>query len=389
MHSLKLIISKLKYFAPVWVFSSLNFIIGTWVLYIPYVKEKLELNDSEIGLALFCLALGVLLFIPTVPFLSKKIGVGRYTLIGVILFSIAFIFPLIANSYLLLCIALFVVGIFSGTTDVSMNALISEIEKRDSCNFMSAAHGFFSLGGALGAILGSLLMPFFSHPVYHMVVMSLFIILINIVLGKHYIAIVEHLTSKQKSSYQIRSLKPLLAIAFLAFVIMSSEGAIEHWSTLYFIEVVEIVQKNLAGIGFIVFSITMMLGRFFADKISEKIGSLKIILFGCILASMGYLCILVTSFIFTIIGFSILGLGLSVIIPELFRIAGKVEGVKASVGISFVSGVGFIGFLLGPVILGYVSNTFSLKISFFVLMFLTFVALIVSLFKLKREKTSS
>jgi len=69
MHSLKVILSKFKYFSVVWIFASLNFIIGTWVLYIPQVKEKLQINDSEIGVALFCFALGILLFLPLVDLL--------------------------------------------------------------------------------------------------------------------------------------------------------------------------------------------------------------------------------------------------------------------------------------------------------------------------------
>ncbi|MCF7560462.1 MFS transporter [Sabulilitoribacter multivorans] len=381
MNSLKLILTNLKYFAPVWVFSSLNFIIGTWVLYIPYVKEKLKLNDSELGLALFCLALGVLLFIPFVPFLSKKIGLGRYTLIGVLLFSMAFLLPLLAPSYLTLCASLFFAGIFLGTTDVAMNALVSEVERRNSCNIMSAAHGFFSLGGVLGAMFGSFLMPFFSKPFYHMVVMVLFIILVNLILGKYYLHIAEKAISKEKTSFHFKTLKPLYVIALIAFVIMCSEGAIEHWSTLYFTDVVRVAKNNLAGIGFIVFSTTMTIGRFFGDKISERIGSIKIILLGCILACFGYLCILSAHFFITILGFGIIGLGLSVIIPELFRIAGKTKGIKASVGISFVSGVGFVGFLLGPVILGYISNAFSLKISFFSLLLLTILASLILLFK--------
>jgi MFS family permease len=383
MNSLKLILTNLKYFAPVWVFSSLNFIIGTWVLYIPYVKAKLELNDSELGMALFCLALGVLLFIPFVPYLSKKIGIGRYTLLGVILFAIAFMVPLLASSYLALCISLFIAGIFLGTTDVAMNALVSEIEKRNSCNIMSAAHGFFSLGGALGAMLGSLLMPFFTHPIYHMLVMASIIIVINLYLGKNYFSIVEKVVLKEKTSYHFKTLKPLYVVAFIAFVIMCSEGAIEHWSTLYFTDVIGVTQNNLAGVGFIIFSTTMTVGRFFGDKISENIGSIKIILLGCVMASIGYLAILTSHFYTSILGFGILGLGLSVIIPELFRIAGKTKGIKASVGISFVSGVGFVGFLLGPVILGYISNAFNLKVSFFALLVLLIIAFLISFTKRK------
>jgi len=166
---------------------------------------------------------------------------------------------------------------------------------------------------------------------------------------------------------------------------MSSEGAIEHWSGLYMKEVVGVVEQNRIGFGFIFFSITMTFGRFFADRISEKIGSLKIIFYGCIIASIGYACILISVFEITLIGFGIVGLGLSVIIPELFRVAGKTTGVKASVGISFVSGIGFIGFLLGPVLLGYISHTFSLKLSFLFLLSLTVFVFLALLMKFNQK----
>ena len=386
MNSLKLILTNVKYFSVVWVFSSLNFIIGTWVLYIPYVKTKLILDDSQIGFALFCLALVILTFLPLVPYLSKKLRLGRLTFFAIVLFTLAFIFPVVMPNYVSLCISLFIVGVFSGITDVAMNALVSEIEKKDAVNIMSAAHGVFSLGVVLGATVGSILMPIFTLPVYHIITVAVFIILVNLVLTKHYYSISEQQQSKEKDSISLKKIRPLIAIAFIAFVIMSSEGAIEHWSSLYLIEVVKITQQNLAGLGFIVFSIMMTIGRFFGDGISAKIGSIKIILLGCILAIMGYLCILVSELMITILGYGIVGLGLSVIIPELFRMAGKTKGVKASVGISIVSGIGFAGFLLGPVVLGYISNSYSLKTSFLTLLLLTCFALLIASLKLIKEK---
>ena len=167
MKSLKLILTNKRYFSIVWVFSSLNIMIGTWVLYIPQVKEKLQLDDAQIGFALFCLALGLLFFIPIVPIITNKVGLGRSTFFGICIFSIAFIGPLIAPSYILLCIALFIVGVFSGLTDIAMNTVVSEIERKDNVNFMSAAHGFFSLGGAIGALIGSILIGVFKVPFYH------------------------------------------------------------------------------------------------------------------------------------------------------------------------------------------------------------------------------
>lgn len=353
--------------------------MGTWALYIPSVKENLSLTDSALGIALFSYAFGIFCVLPLVPFLTRIIGTGKFTLIGILLFALCFIFPLLAPSHFLLCVSLFFCGVFSGATDIAMNALVSEIEKKDNQNFMSAAHGFFSLGGVLGAGIGSILIGLGIHPILHIILMIGVIILTNLVLSKNYIKISEHSKQTEKSSYNFSQLKPLLGLAIIAFAIMGSEGAIEHWSNLYLLEIVEVNSKSVAGLGFILFSIFMTLGRFFGDKISESIGSIKVILYGCLLASFGFGLVLISHLIYAVIGFGIIGLGLSVVIPELFRVAGKTKNVSAAMGISFVSGIGFIGFLLGPVILGFISNEWSLHTSFICLLFAVLTGIFISL----------
>ncbi|WP_400076640.1 MFS transporter [Winogradskyella sp. R77965] len=386
MKSLYLILSNKRYFSIVWVFSSLNIMIGTWVLYIPKVKEKLQLDDSQIGFALFCLALGLLFFIPVVPIVTKKIGLGRSTFFGICIFCIAFIGPLIAPSYEALCTSLFLVGIFSGLTDIAMNTVVSEMEKADGVNFMSAAHGFFSLGGAIGALVGSVLMGVLNSPFYHVLIMAILVIMTNILLFRRYFKIREvEEDFKEKGKLPIKLLKPLFILGFLAMVIMGNEGAIEHWSSIYLTEVVQVTSENLAGLGFTVFSIMMTIGRFFGDSISAKIGSAKIVILGCSLAAVGYVFVLLNSLLLSVIGFGIIGLGLSVIVPELMRIAGNTKGIVASKSISFVSGVGFVGFLLGPVILGYISDSFSLKMSYVFLLSVTLIATCIAIFKLKTK----
>ena len=389
MNSLKLILTNYKYFAPVWVFTSLNILIGTWVLYIPSVKLKLNMNDAELGLALFSYALGILVFLPFVPYLNNKIGTGKFTIIGILLFATSFIFPLLATNYILLCISLFITGIFSGTTDITMNALVSEIEQSDNSNIMSASHGFFSLGGVIGGGLGSLLISSYENPLWHMILIIVFILITNIVLAKYYYTIKERKVSKNKSRFTFKKLKPLIGIAFIAFVIMASEGAIEHWSSLYLKEIEPLKSINLYGLGFVIFSTTMMLGRFFGDRISENISSNKIIIYGCVIAIFGYSAILTNTINIILTGFGILGLGLSVIIPELFRIAGKTKGISSSYGISFVSGIGFIGFLAGPVVLGFISNYSNLKSSFILLLILVFLAFLISLLRSKNKRFSN
>ena len=388
MHSLRFILTNPNYFSSSWVFLSLNLITGTWVLYLPYIKHKLTLNDANIGLALFCMALGIFIAIPFVPLLANKIGLGRLTKIGIVLFSLLFNLPLVSHSFVFLCVSLFLVGICSGITDVAMNSLVSVIEKKEGRNFMSAAHGFFSLGGFIGAGLGSFFLTFFDSPVVHMSLISVWVIVSNLMLSKYYNQTTENKATEQSSEKRQVVFRSLLGLALVAFIIMCSEGAVEHWSNLYLFDVVG-VEEDRAGMGFILFSLMMTVGRFMGDGISKKIGSFHIMMYGCIIAIVGYVLIIIANFVISTMGFGLLGLGLSVIIPELFRLAGRTPGIPASRAISFVSGVGFIGFLLGPVLLGLISNLSNLVFSYLFLGITTLFALALIQFSIRAKYRSN
>ncbi len=149
---------------------------------------------------------------------------------------------------------------------------------------------------------------------------------------------------------------------------MGSEGAIVDWSGLYLKEV-SIAPEALWGAGFLGFQITMTLGRFMGDAVSEKLGSVKMIALGTVLALAGYGLVLTENTYLAIAGFALGGLGFSVMIPEVFRIGGNVKGVDSSKGIAFIAGTGYAGFLCAPPILGFLAETSSLKTSFIALFF--------------------
>ena len=385
LKSLQLIFSSLKYFAPAWVFTSVNILIGTWILYLPHVKLKFDLTDSEIGVALFFTACGLLISIPFVPAINKRIGIGRSTQIGILLLALCFNLPLLAPNYYTLCISLLLTGVFSGLTSTSMNALVSVIEKEDQVNFMSASHGFFSLGGFLGAGLGSFLITQFTNPSHHMLLISIVIILSSLFFSKNYVGIEELVDGSLKKDTNIfKHIKPVFGLCIIAFVILFNEGAVEHWSNLFLYDVVKVTESK-AGFGFVIFSLTMTLGRFLGDGISEKIGSVKSIGIGCAIAIIAYVLILFSDFYVSVLGFGVLGLGISVIIPELYRLASKSKEMNTSVAISVVSGIGFMGFLVGPVLLGLISSWSNLVMSYLFLLALLVIALGLVIFRLSKK----
>ncbi|TMM56123.1 MFS transporter [Maribacter algarum] len=365
MKSLRLILSNPRYFGPAWVFASLNILFGTWAIYIPTVKETLEIDKSELGIAIFFLSLGVFTVFPVASTIINRIGVGKATWYGVLCSCAAAMLPLLAPSYYTLMAGLFLFGASNGFTDIAMNTLVTEVEKKDNAKFMSAAHGFFSLGGVLAG-LGSFLIGPLDNPVLHMGFAVALVLIVNIIFHKKFQDVVA--ATIEKEAFSLKLFKPFLLLGLISFIAMGSEGAIVDWSGLYLKEI-SIAPEAIWGAGFLGFQITMTLGRFLGDGISSKIGSIKMVAFGTLLVLAGYGLVLSTNMYLAILGFSLSGLGFSVMVPEVFRIGGNVKGFESSQGISFIAGSGYAGFLCAPPILGQIADNSSLVTCFWVLLF--------------------
>lgn len=382
MKSLRLILSNARYFGPAWVFASINILFGTWAIYIPTVKANLAIDKSQLGLAIFFLSLGVFTVFPIASGIINRIGVGKATWYGVLLSCLAALLPFLAPSYYTLMVALFLFGAANGFTDISMNTLVTEIEKEDKKIIMSASHGFFSLGGVLAG-LGSFLIGPLSNPVLHMGIAAAFVFAVNLWFHKNF----KHMVADtiEKNSFNLKLFKPMLLLGLISFIAMGSEGAIVDWSGLYLKEI-SIAPEALWGVGFLGFQITMTLGRFLGDGISSRIGSVRMVTLGIVLAMAGYGLVLTTNTYLAIFGFALCGLGFSVIVPEMFRIGGRVKGIDSSQGVSFIAGTGYAGFLVAPPILGYLAESASLVLSFIVLLGSALLVLVVT-FQLGRKKS--
>lgn len=384
MNSLRLILSNPRYFGPAWVFASINILFGTWVIYIPTVKEQLGVDKADLGIAIFFLSFGVFTIFPIAAKIINKIGVGKATAFGVVASSVMALLPLLAPNYYTLMAGLYLFGACTGLTDIAMNTLVAEIEKEDKKMFMSAVHGFFSLGGVLAGMGSFLILPI-GNPAVHMLLAVILVLVVNAVFFKWYYHV--KAAPVDKEPFNIKLFKPLLVIGMVSFVAMGSEGAIIDWSGLYLKEV-GFAPEALWGAGFLGFQITMTLGRFVGDAISTRIGSIKMVVLGAIIAIVGYALILSTSTFLAITGFAVCGLGYSVLAPVLYRIGGNVKGIDSSQGISFIAGMGYTGFLVAPPILGFVAKKWSLVTCFMILLGCA-VFILLATFLLNRKRVAS
>jgi len=371
-----------RYASIAWVFMIHGLPLSTWIVYIPWVKEKLSLTEGELGIGLFCYAMGAFIMMPLSSVFIRKWGDGKTTLYSTLVMCILFVLPLGAPTYLLLCISLFITGAFGGLMDISMNATASVLEKNATQYIMSGCHGFFSLGAMIGSGLGSLIASTGISPVYHMLLLNLLLIISQIPVAKHYIKIRESQASSSRRPKLV--IAPLIGLSAIAMAFMMAEGAIHDWSTVYMKEVVQ-TSTVLVGLGFAGFSFTMSIGRFYGDPIQEKLNLRQIILLGGITALGGLGLILTTQLLWVVLGFTLVGLGLSGMVPVLFRAASKVENLSGAQGIATVAGVGYMGFLIGPVILGLIAEYSSLRLSFACVILLVLIAIFLALRVIKPE----
>lgn len=360
---------------------ALAVIFGAWVTRLPEIKERLNLDEGQLGLALFFMPLGATLLLPFYSKIIQKLGERRSTLLGILSFLVAIILPIAANTYVELIIGLFLVGLSMGLTDVAMNAVAVEVENQKKRIIMSTCHGFFSIGGMIGAATASIFIALGANAIVHIGLWSVLLAILVLLVAKDLLN-----SDEQHAEAHVFRFPPksIFGLALIGFCIMLSEGAITDWSTIYLKDNLD-APATLSGLGFAGFAGLMALGRFLGDNLIQKYGNRLLVLIGCVLSIVGLLTLQIDHYGFAIAGLSVAGLGFSVIVPILFSSAAKQPGVKASVGIASVASSGYIGLLMGPVIIGFVADSWGLKNGFLFLAILTAIALMLTAFLIKKR----
>jgi MFS family permease len=175
----------------------------------------------------------------------------------------------------------------------------------------------------------------------------------------------------------------LVQLGVIGFFSMASEGAMFDWSGIYFKDVVR-VPPSLVILGYTSFMIMMASGRFLADFVTSKIGRKKLLQICGIMISTGYYtAVLFPSLIASTVAFMLIGLGVSSVVPSVYSAAGGQTRVPPGIALATVASVSFLGFLMGPPMIGYISQAAGLRYSFAVIgIFGVGITLMVSKIKL-------
>lgn len=380
-----------------WIFFVCGLGISSWAPMVPFAKDRLGINDADLGFLLLLLGFGAIIMMPVAGILMRKIGMRNVMAIGTLITAFTLPLLLIVPSYGGMAIALFIFGSGIGMVDVGMNSHGVQVQNLNGRSIMSSLHGLFSVGGLFGSLGLGFLITMGLDPRHAAVVISIMLVVLlvsqykNLFDAKYEKGITEKNATLDKpvdnrapqKDYLQWFNKGILLIGFMCFCAFLSEGVMLDWSAI-FLRDLKNVPAELTGIGYGVFSIAMAVMRLTGDRIIERFNSMIIVLGGCLVAALGLIIAIMTPFLpLVLFGFMLIGIGASNIVPIFFTEAGRLKGISPAVSIPAITTMGYTGQLAGPALIGYVAFRFSLEMAFGVVAFLMIVVAILYYFRKK------
>ena len=338
-------------------------VVATWASRIPTVQARLNLSDAALGLVLLGLPAGLLTALMLVSRWIAKYGSHRVVLAMAILCTATLPILAIAPGPVWLFIVLFFNGAGLSAMDVAMNEQAVLVERQAGKPMMSSFHAGYSIGGFAGALLsaGLIAIPFFT-PFRHFLASAIFYLLLAFCIYRSLI-VTDKRDVEKEPVFQIPA-RALWILGAIALASALGEGASTDWSAVFLTQVLQ-ANPSVAALGYAAFSLTMTAGRIIGDWLTEKLDPSGVIRLGGLLSAAGFMLVLLSpNPIFAITGFALAGLGLSNTIPVLFSVAGNHPDFSPGTAIAGVATIGYVGFLIGPPLIGTISELSSLRVAF-------------------------
>jgi MFS family permease len=334
---------------------------ASWASRIPDIQSTLHLNNASLGAVLLGLPVGLLLSLPFAGLMVAKFGSKGVVICAAVLYSICLpVLGAVAYTWQLVMV-LFIFGIAGNILNISVNTQAVGTEQIYGRSIMASYHGIWSLAGFTGAAIGTLLISLKLLPYQHFLIIGGIASLIVFIFYRFLLR--NDISEKEEQPIFALPDKSLISLGFIALCSMICEGAMFDWSGVYFKKVIH-PPKELVAAGYTAFMCTMATGRFVADWFATKNGLKKIMQISGLLTFLGLvIAVVFPYFVTAIIGFLLVGAGVSAVIPFVYGIAGKSKILSPGVALAAVSTIGYFGFLLGPPCIGFIAQISSLRVA--------------------------
>ena len=379
-------------FAILTFFFAQGLCMASWASRIPDFKDVFAANYAFYwGLILFMIPVGKFVAIPLAGYLVSKLGSRSMVQVSILGYASSLLCVGLAHEVYLLGFLLFCFGVCWNLCDISFNTQGIEVERLYGKTIMATFHGGWSLGACTGALIGFVMIWLGVAPVWHYMLISAIILLI-VLAGRKYLQEAtlredeESLPNSGTASqvevetpnvFRLLFRKPeilLLQLGLVGLFALIVESAMFDWSAVYFESVVN-VPKSLQ-IGFLVFMVMMAAGRFLTNYAYQLWGKKKVLQLAGSLICIGFFISallgntfdsMVMKVIINSLGFMLVGLGISCIVPTLYSFVGAKSKTPVSIALTILSSISFIGSLIAPLLIGAITQAFDIRIAYMII----------------------
>ena len=334
---------------------------GVFTSRLPALKMQTGADESQIGLLLLCVGISSLLALFCSSRLIARWGSRSLLKYGSMTLASATALSCLAQTPLQLGAGCLIVGASMGLVDVSMNTQGIRIEQHYRTSCLSFMHAAYSFGGVTGSIAGAVFAGLGLNPFINAAcVLGLYACF----LGKASSRLLSDLpvSPSEGKNTSFRSL-PLFVIlcGVLSMLAYASEGSVAEWGSLLLFTV-KGAGEHTAALAFAAFSITTVLCRLFGDRLRHVLSDFLLLFGGSLLALVGMLLALFSPLpVLCLVGYALMGAGLSPIVPTLFSRAGSCPGISAGRASAIVSILSYSGLLFFPPMLGFIAHEKGLQ----------------------------
>jgi predicted MFS family arabinose efflux permease len=340
-----------------------GFGVACWAPLVPFAKQRLGVDDGVLGLLLLCIGVGSVSAMIFTGALSARYGSKPIIVAGAVGLAVILPFLTLVSTPVGLAIALLGFGASLGSLDVAMNVHAVEVERAASRPLMSGFHALFSIGGFAGSTFMTFLLSLHVGTLTSTLISSVLMFAATLVAAPRLL----RATQSTKSPLFVVPQGIVLLLALLTAITFLAEGALLDWSALLITDK-GLVTAAQGGMGYMLFSVAMTVGRLGGDRVTARVGDRSTVLWGGVIAVAGFAVVLVAPIASAAMaGFLLVGLGASNIVPVLFRRAGAQRVMPSALAVAAITITGYSGILVGPAGMGLVAKAIGLQNAFWVL----------------------
>jgi MFS family permease len=351
--------SRHRVFLSVFFFLS-GVCFSTWASRIPTIKSNFQFNDAELGTLLLCMPISSLIGLPISGWLVSRFNSRGPIITGFVSLAVALSLIGFATSVSMIVIAVSMFAFSMRIMNIAINTQALSIQRMYDKRINGSFHGLWSTGGIAGVGISTLFVSYDISMHYHLFSVALVAVAIA---AYSYQFLLRNDRPVSGNKLQLGKPDPYIVyLGIMIFLAAVCEGGMFDWSGVYFREV---VNEKIFTLGYLIFMIFMSLSRFVSDRVMEEIGMPKTFILSASLVVIGILsAVLFPTFWPSMIGFCLVGFGAAAVVPMTFLLAGQSKKYSPGIAISIITTYSTVGMLLGPPLIGYISNALNLRIAF-------------------------